>query len=722
MAGQRKILHTEKTSFQTSSLEDDYEPSSGEFSPTGTLSADSRSPNGTLPRLPPMDNQTFLGIERQFEEFHDQIQTRTSRSLSAKRYKYIETKVPPLRKKRHVDVLQAIFSAHRSEVSTPVTPTSLYNEDIADRNMRARSSNPYARIVSALYQEDVADRNIRVNGCNISSGAVSRYNMRLRKMRSGEGRTVPRSKSQLAGQFDSYAENGTPLRFIASDQDLRDGPGLEGRKVYLRVEGANCTKLRPQSSAPLLSTTSEDSPDKPLPALPRSCEESDAHVMSTTRTKPTETEEKPLPKKKDVQPANSPPSKQPTNRLLPPNTARSSTRNIHNLSINTKLAAPRKNFVRVRPRPAELQVPTPRREPGASLAEIVNSPVSVATPARESPIPPSNYSVEEIMDLFKQAYQTTENINTHPTFESLQDAIVREINSHDAFRQIHSESSTLNAPGLSPDLPSNEFIAPREDHSGVSRSSSRRSLSRHKYRHGVRRSQRRNSDVQGRELSVAALKGMESEGIYSKKRRHTCAQPPSFELGRNYRRAVNEQQEEPRGRSSRKRHSDMLYSGRSPSGRPLSSHSLFSKAVAAIFEPGPEPSTSTSGRSRSRISLRSSSRVKNPTKQRSGDVTGEDGVRQQQPSQPPPEIQVDHVSANNRKAHLPGTFRVFPASTPVSPVTKHCPHPAPLVPHKKKPKQTVWSTSPIPSTGRRRIPLRSTSIKKDMYDSGRLRV
>ena len=721
MAGLRKILHTERTSFQPTHVEDDDTLSSGGFSPTRTLSLDCRSPNGTLPRLPHMDNQTFLGIERQFEEFHEQFQTRTSRSLSAKRYKYIEAKAPLLRTKRHVDVLQAIFSAHRSQEPTPLTPTSLYNEDIADRNMQARSSNPYTRIISAIYQEDVADRNIRVNGCNILNGAVSRYNMRLRKMRSRDGRPVPRSKSQVAGRSDLYAETNTQLRCISSDQDLRDGPSMGERKAHLTVDERSCTYLRPRSSAPSLSTKSEDSHDKSLPEPPRPCEELDVHAKSEIRTKSTATDEKSLPKKKKLQPANNPPG-QSTNRLMAPKPARSSTRNIHNLSINTKLAAPRKNFVKVGPRPAELQVPTPKIAPSASLDEIVNSPVSVATSARGSPAPPSNYNVEEIMDLFKQAYQTTENINPHPTFESLQDAIVREINSHDAFRQIHSDNSTLNAPGLSPDLPSDEYVVKREDYAVMSRSSSRRSLSKHRYRHtkASPHSHRRNSDFQGRELSVAALKGMENEGIYAKRRRHTCAQPPSFELGQNYRSKQDEQQEELRGRSSRKRHSEVLYSGRSLSSRPLSSHSIFSKAVSAIFEPAPEPSTSTTGRSRPHISSRrSSSRVKMLAKPRPGDVAKESGISQQ-PAKPPPEIQVDHVSDNQGQVRSPRTFRVFPASTPVSPVTKQSPAPAPLNLQKNKTKRAVWTTSPIPSAGKKKIPFRSSSIKKDRSDSGRL--
>lgn len=713
MAGLRKILHVEKNSFQ--SADHDHES----LAQASRSMAEGPSPDAALPRLPQMDNQTFLGIEKQFEELHDQFQTRPSRSLSSRCYKYIEAKAAPLRTKRHVDVLEAIFSAHRDRVSTPVTPTSLYNEDIADRNLHERmgsSSNRYARIVSAIYQEDVADRNIRVNGCNVANGAASRYNRRLRKMRSGEEQSLslPRSKSQLTGHSYTYVESRTPLRFISSDQDLRNVPVVGDDRAYLTV-GTNYTSLRPQCSAPSLSVSSKDGRNKPLPPSPSSYEESGANTPSTTHVegRPTIAKEENHSKDKPP-PANIKPGTQSINRLLSPNSTRSSSkRNIHHLSINTNLAAPRKSFMKVAPRPAELQVPTPRREPSSSL-EIVNSPVSVTTPARGSgsPVPPKPSVAEEIMDLFKQAYQTTQSMNPHPTFETLQDAIVREINSHDAFQQIHSNASTLNAPELSPDSASDGFSESREERDVMSRPSSRRSL---KARHGGRwsvRGQRRNSDVQGRELSFAALKGIESGHHYSKKRRHTYAQPPSFDLDQSHR---EKQEEEIRGRPSNKRHSDII----PYSDRPHSSHSFFSKAVSAIFEPIPNQSR----RSRSRMSLRSPPRAakrlsKQPVDSSINIISREDESRpqQQQQQQPPPAIQVNHVET---MAMIPAVS----ASTPASPImSKSTPVASPVGRKNTKARRTMWSTTPMSSAGRKKIPSRNSSVKTDLYDSGRFAV
>ncbi|KAL1957381.1 hypothetical protein VTO42DRAFT_6061 [Malbranchea cinnamomea] len=719
MAGLRKILNVEKTLFQSGSSEpSDREPSAPSNAPlSNRMSPTERSSGNSLhisalPRLPRMDNQTFQGIEKQFEELHDQFQKRSSRSLSSKRYMYTETKPSPQRTKRHVDVLEAIFCAHRHHVTTPVTPTSLYNEDIADRNLQASvraNSSPYSRIVSAIYQEDVADRNIRINGCNISNGAVARYNMRLRKMRGREGQAPLRSKSQMANRSDPYMENRSALRVISSDQDLRTMPSRTEGQTHLEPPRHQHPSLRSQVSAPTLS--SEPCHNRPFPTL---AQKEDAGPTVTAKA-----DHQAAPSsKKDVPQVNGKDSGDPvTSRLLAQNARKScSKRNIHALSINTKLAAPRKNYIKVSPRPAELQVPTPRREPTASLAEIVNSPMSVSTPVHRSPMQ-QRYNVEEIMNLFKQAYESTQAISQHPTFETLQEAIIREINSHDAFRQINSDNSTSNAPQLSPDLASDDCIEEPDTYDVISRSSSRRSLSRHKHqsRHRGRSSVRGNrpvSDIPGRELSFPAIKGLENEDSYvetvKRRRRHTYAQPPSVDIVQNY-RSEHPQHEEPRGRTTSKRHSDILSSRRSISTRPQSSHSFFAKAVSAIFDPSPEPSK----RSHSRLSLRSSSRAKLTTKPTG--VSSEDQCPQQQPPhQRPPEIHVNKVSENNvcQEESAATVVKTAPAPQPAAPQNSNNKNNHHHNNINNRPKKPVWSTTPIPAAGRQKIPMRISSIPK----------
>jgi hypothetical protein len=112
-----------------------------------------------------------------------------------------------------------------------------------------------------------------------------------------------------------------------------------------------------------------------------------------------------------------------------------SKKNILDLSINTELAA------RGRPKKIAhkaIQPPTPNNHNATknpSIAEIMKSPLPVATPT-PSPLPISNQKVAEIMDMFRKAYTSTQTLTPHPTFETLQDAIIREINSHEAFQRV----------------------------------------------------------------------------------------------------------------------------------------------------------------------------------------------------------------------------------------------------------------------------------------------
>ncbi|KAL4878882.1 hypothetical protein BJY04DRAFT_194798 [Aspergillus karnatakaensis] len=116
---------------------------------------------------------------------------------------------------------------------------------------------------------------------------------------------------------------------------------------------------------------------------------------------------------------------------MPPRSG--SKKNVLDLSINTELAA------RGRPKKIShkaIQPPTPSSSKlNPSIAEIMNSPLPVPTPT-PSPLPSSNHKVAEIMDMFRKAYASSQAISPHPTFETLQDAIIREINSHEAFSKV----------------------------------------------------------------------------------------------------------------------------------------------------------------------------------------------------------------------------------------------------------------------------------------------
>jgi hypothetical protein len=116
----------------------------------------------------------------------------------------------------------------------------------------------------------------------------------------------------------------------------------------------------------------------------------------------------------------------------------SSSKNVLDLSIDTGITASRKPSIKIEHR--VIQPPTPNKlavPQAASIAEIVNSPLPAGTPSPFSPEFSHGYNADEIMNMFKQAYISTQKASPgHPTFETLQDAIIREINSHDAFQSV----------------------------------------------------------------------------------------------------------------------------------------------------------------------------------------------------------------------------------------------------------------------------------------------
>ncbi|KAK1139750.1 hypothetical protein N8T08_011214 [Aspergillus melleus] len=84
-------------------------------------------------------------------------------------------------------------------------------------------------------------------------------------------------------------------------------------------------------------------------------------------------------------------------------------------------------FLQEQPRKKNIQNP--------SIAEVMNSPLPAGTPTSISPLPQSK-RIEEIMDMFRKAHSASQAVTPHPTFETLQDAIIREINSHEAFQRV----------------------------------------------------------------------------------------------------------------------------------------------------------------------------------------------------------------------------------------------------------------------------------------------
>ncbi|OJI99141.1 hypothetical protein ASPVEDRAFT_50681 [Aspergillus versicolor CBS 583.65] len=443
MVALRRFFHAEKTPST---------PASGDRE-SQTQSPLSHASNAASPEL--SENEHFQNIERQFEVLHDELKARPSHIPLARASSRLTPRNP-----RHVDLLDALFSGHRYQKQSPgvtprattASPITPYNEDVAERNMvpflrprNGRKRNAYSRIISALYQEDVADRNISQNRRRSRSLSRSTSRPRLTTSRSqqmdfqcqgdetrGRSRSIS-NETQLVNSISQEALYSVPKSF--RDQVVADGN--ESSAAALRTQRSAPTVMSEQENlseervSPHLgvppahkqggSWTNTPLPDSPT--LPTATYVKRSSNDKKTRNSPATTTSSPrLPSTpKDVRP--------------PMARRKSSKKNILDLSINTELAArgrPKKITHRA------IQPPTPSTLDGKknpSIAEIMNSPAPLATPT-QSPLPSSNKKVAEIMDMFRKAYTSTQAFTPHPTFETLQDAIIREINSHEAFQRV----------------------------------------------------------------------------------------------------------------------------------------------------------------------------------------------------------------------------------------------------------------------------------------------
>ncbi|KAM5431709.1 hypothetical protein McanMca71_004943 [Microsporum canis] len=553
MSALRKLFSPDRALFQSEIADREqhtyphsYEPISPDAQPTHSHNK---------------SDQQFIGFEKQLEHLYEQLQSRPSQ----KRSRHIDRMSYHQRTKRHVDVLEAIFpKQNQYYASTAVSKSGSYNEDVAERNLASgyqrcgSGISRYSQVISAIYQEDVADRNMThfsppivvspPPGEDQSAGYNQRRAM-AKKVKKIQDVSDPKSSDEEA-----------TLRNIASDQDIRrlpsclsNGKSSGGRK--LNTDSEQTGSLRFRKSAPALSVqfVGEDeqasatgsSAGKSRPQAKRvrrtRTQSGSSHVNRKPETKSSDLrpEHENLTEAKETAPEsqNSENSSDPANdkssRLLSPNTARrGSRRNVHDLSINTKLAAPGKKFAKISKRPSVAAVAAPPcRAPNASLDEIVNSPISLTSPVNPSPRI-TGFTAAEMLNLFKQAYAASQTSTSRPTFESLQDAIIREINSHDAFSHITPESlSPISpVPSLTPGLSS--------DGRHTERSSSRpaTALSRCKsfssFRDGSLSSKgysllehHAKPEPPRRELSFPAIK--EHCDTATRKRRHTYSQSAS---------------------------------------------------------------------------------------------------------------------------------------------------------------------------------------------------
>ncbi|KAL5048175.1 hypothetical protein BDW71DRAFT_196216 [Aspergillus fruticulosus] len=424
MVALKRLFHAEKTSLT---------PISGDRE-SQTQSSRGQPPSSVPSAL--SENEHFQTIERQFEVLHDQLKARPLFPFSQAPDSRASSRLTN-RNPRHVDLLDALFSSHRYQMQSTSTmsPITPYNEDVAERNMvpflRQRNElkrTSYTRIISVLYQEDVADRNMAQNTLFpnarrlMTSHSYQLDDQRQRDSARGRARSRPK-ESQLVNSISQEALYSVP-------KSVRDQAVADPKRSDSPREGS----LRAQRSAPTLSEltpASEDGISQHL-GVPAAHKQGDCWINRPLPDSPT------LPTIASVnrgqEESSNPSPRLPSSRRPPMPPRSGSKKNILDLSINTELATrgrPKKIAHKAIQPPAPNTL-DPTKTP--SIAEIMNSPLQVATPT-PSPLPSSNPKVAEIMDMFRKAYTSTQAFTPHPTFETLQDAIIREINSHEAFQR-----------------------------------------------------------------------------------------------------------------------------------------------------------------------------------------------------------------------------------------------------------------------------------------------
>lgn len=404
----------------------------------------------------------FEQIEKQFEHLHQHLST--ERPLSSQSHVPPGVSdcfgVPRLQNSRHIDLIDAIASSYQRQPPEPSPqyaslPSSPYNEDVAERNMtrflriQHQNGSARSRILSALYQEDVADRNI----AKYSGPSRSLSSLSSRSSPPAPGRvrsTGTKDQGRRPAQRNACKPNWTSdgdLRKRTSDRSTPDNASRRSSKA-----SQSSSHLRPQRSAPSLAAeennaAQEDAAPAPVQRLGVPPAYKQGKRWSNTPLPDSPTLPVPLNDSSGNNATSHKPVGIPSISRPPTATARSSSltaksrsppsspgpssrKNVRDLSINVQLAS------QGRPKIAHraIQPPTPsnyemKRAP--SIAEVMNSPLP--TPSSQ---PSPRFKVSEMMDLFNKAYMSTQAVSPHPTYETLQDAIVREINSHEAFQRV----------------------------------------------------------------------------------------------------------------------------------------------------------------------------------------------------------------------------------------------------------------------------------------------
>ncbi|PYH43996.1 uncharacterized protein BP01DRAFT_299772 [Aspergillus saccharolyticus JOP 1030-1] len=466
-----------------------------------------------------------------------------SRPTSSHRSSQLPDKIP-----RHVDLLDALFTSHRYHIQCPtsLSPITPYNEDIAERNMAFFLKGTFLPKVvfprPISYQGDVARNRTGRSGRSLTRSASTRshsaHGLPLRSTVQSENSTKhwPRLRAR-----EGRVKATTPEGFANTECSPRDDRPKSSNEMSFQ---RSC--LRSQRSAPDLagerprtSDTEPPTPDNGYLGVPPAHKQGNRWSNTPLPDSPTIplsiSHDQTLSDEDSAQGVCGSTSKS-SDQCHSASSRRHSKKNVRDLSINIELAARRNPNTRATHR--AMQPPTPKTAESTqhpSIAEFMNSPLPVGSPTAVSPLPPATEKVAEIMDMFRQAYTSPPVVTLHPTLETLQDAIVREINSHDAFKRLtFSETEGSATPSPSQESFDRGFSVPLYPKLGSERgpASAKEGQLLKLIRKSSFRRHKRNSE-QCRSISTSVpsttAKFQTPEGVASR-RRHTDAPLPSNQV------------------------------------------------------------------------------------------------------------------------------------------------------------------------------------------------
>lgn len=459
--------------------------------------------------------------------------------------------------RRHVDLLEALFSSHRYRMQTKaLSPTLPYNEDIAERNIKGLGrklvkANTYAHSASSAFHENVAERNTTSGRSSASSWRrVSNRSSLVTAAGSGDSwpstiedsKPSPSSHKLTGDKGDDVGKLASKsqgdLRSIFGPQGPSFPPGPLQSHPVIHARRSSPTLLACETGMPKEAMANAAGRHLGLPPAYRRRET----PLPDSPTLPIQLNHGQDPNGNEIIPRDIPylsirDSKMATSSASSVVSSRSAGKKAKEPPVNAELTHMGKETTKfaLRPIPPPTQADSERHN--LSIAEVVNNPSQLPRSPSHSHVPDSICRIEKNIHSIKQPFVSIQTAESEASIESLEDTIVREINSHEAFQRVPSpDTEPLFTPSATEDVWSIQGQrAPRSSNSRLGRSISvkENQLARLITRGSLRKHARGPEASKSPSTNVQVAnygEPVRRHSSESSRRRHTDAPFPSREL------------------------------------------------------------------------------------------------------------------------------------------------------------------------------------------------